>query len=118
LLYQDTGAYAKARAALPSALAITEKALGPTHPATAAALNDLAFLYHLLYQRALVISEKTLPEHPETADVLNNLAVLYSELGAYEKAQQLFERALGIDEINTVRFLFNGDESRGRCAIG
>ena len=121
-LYYATGAYAKAEPLYQRALDIRERALGPEHPATAYPLNNLAALYDAtgayakaepLYQRALVIREKVLgPEHPDTATSLNNLAGLYYATGAYAKAVSLSQRAEDIDEINTTRFLFSGDEAR------
>ncbi|PWT82250.1 MAG: hypothetical protein C5B58_08550, partial [Acidobacteria bacterium] len=87
---------------------IREKALGPDHPDTATALNNLALLYQSLgdyakaeplYQRALKIAERALgPDHPDTAQTLNNLALLYCSLGDYAKAEPLCQRALKIAE--------------------
>jgi CHAT domain-containing protein/Tfp pilus assembly protein PilF len=104
-LYQQ-GRFTDAIPLAQRALAIREKALGPDHPATATALNDLAELYRAtgaytqaepLYQRALAIFEKKLgPEHPVTA--LNNLAALYHATGAYAQAELLYQRALAITE--------------------
>jgi tetratricopeptide (TPR) repeat protein len=89
-------------------LELSEKTLGPDHPATAQALSNLAALYYSmgdyakaepLFQRALEIREKALgPDHPDTAITLNSLAVLRSSLGDYAKAEPLFQRALAIDE--------------------
>jgi tetratricopeptide (TPR) repeat protein len=68
-LYQAMGAYAKAEPLYQRALAIREKALGPTHPNTAVNLSNLAELYRdmgaygkaePLYQRALAIYEQAL----------------------------------------------------------
>lgn len=69
-------------------MAISEKTLGPEHPATAASLNNLAVLLHdqgdyagarPLYERALAIREKALgPEHPATATSFSYLAALLS----------------------------------------
>ena len=108
MLYQATGAYAKAEPLYQRALAIMEKALGPEHPNTATALNNLAWLYQAtgayakaepLFERALAIMEKALgPEHPDTARSLNNLALLYQATGAYAKAEPLYQRALAIRE--------------------
>ena len=80
-MYQEAEKPAKAL------LAIVEKALGPDHPSTGVALNNLAELYRRqgkygkaepLYQRSLAIAEKALgPDHPSTATSLNNLALLY-----------------------------------------
>ena len=126
-LYHATGAYAQAEPLYQRALAISEKALGPEHPDTATALNNLAGLYHAtgayakaepLYQRALAIREKALgPEHPDTATALNNLALLYHATGAYAQAAPLYEQALAIQEKNTARFLLSGSEARKQAYL-
>ena len=102
------GAYDQALPLYQRALTIREKALGPTHPDTAAGLNNLAGMYETmgafdqalpLYQRALGIYEKALgPEHPETATGLNNLARLHQAMGAHDQALPLYQRALQIRE--------------------
>ena len=52
-----------------------------------------------LYERALVIREKTLGmEHPNVAACLNNLAELYRAQGRYGTAEPLYQRALAIWE--------------------
>ena len=44
-------------------------------------------------------SEKVLgPQHPDVATTLNNLAGLYRQMGDYEKALPLYQRALEISE--------------------
>ena len=78
------GDYAKAEPLYQRALKIREKALGPDHPDTATALNNLAELYQFhgrLRQSRTALSaraedhEKALgPDHPDTAAALNNLA--------------------------------------------
>ena len=90
------------------ALAITEKALGPDHPDTAAQLNNLAGLYQYtgrlaeaepLYERASAITEKALgPDHPDTATPLNNLAGLYQDTGRLAEAEPLYRRTVAILE--------------------
>jgi hypothetical protein len=60
---------AAARPLVERALAITERVLGPEHPATATSLYNLALLTaaraRLLLERALAVSEKVGgPEHP------------------------------------------------------
>jgi tetratricopeptide (TPR) repeat protein/CHAT domain-containing protein len=108
-LYQ-AGKFGEAIPIAQELLQLCEKAVGPDHPQTATALNNLAFLFvysemrdyakaELLYQRSLKISEKALgPNHPDTAAVLNSLALLYQSMGDYTKAEPLFQRALKIDE--------------------
>jgi tetratricopeptide (TPR) repeat protein len=100
------GEFSNAIPAAQEALELWEKAAGPDHPSTAAALNNLAGLYlesgdwakaEPLFERALSIEEKAHgPEHPETARTLNNLGGLYNEMGYYTKAEPLFQRALTI----------------------
>ena len=78
--YYATGQYQEAIPLAQRALAITEKARGPEHPDTAAALSNLAMLYQTisayaeaapLYEHALAILQKALgPEHPNTAVAL------------------------------------------------
>ena len=75
-----------------SALAINEKAYGPSHPDVAADLNNLAALLHAqgdlagarpLYKRALAIRERALgPQHPTTKKVAANLAALLAKIDA------------------------------------
>ncbi len=106
-LYQ-LGRYAEAIPAMERVLAIREKALGPKHPETVEALNNLAVLYYKmgaydkaepLFKRSLSIREKAPgPEHPDTAGSLNNLASLYDTMGAYDKAEPLYKRSLAIRE--------------------
>lgn len=105
---QEIGQYTSAEPLHKHALVISEKVLGPEHPAVAAALNNLATLYHdhekhaqaaPLYQRALAIREKVLgPEHPDVATSLNNLAALYASQGQHTHAAPLYQRALAILE--------------------
>jgi tetratricopeptide (TPR) repeat protein len=81
-----------------AALAIRENTLGPNHPDTAAALNDLALLLkekgdydgaEPLYRRALAIREKALgPNHPDTAHSLTNLGLLLVDKGMYSDAER------------------------------
>jgi tetratricopeptide (TPR) repeat protein len=75
VLYQDQGRHAEAEALQQQALAMWEQTLGPTHPAVATGLNNLAVLYRAqgryteaepLYRRALQIREAALgPAHPD-----------------------------------------------------
>ena len=102
------GAYDRALPLYERALEIREKALGPTHPETAACMNNLAGLHRLmgadaqalpLFERALTIREQVLgPDHPDTAASMNNLAGLYKLMGAYDKALPLYARTLAITE--------------------
>jgi tetratricopeptide (TPR) repeat protein len=106
-LYQ-AGKFSEAIPIAQEFLELCEKAVGPNHPGTAYALNNLATLYYSmgdyakaepLAQRALQINEKALgPDHPGTAHALNNLAALYDHMGNYAKAEPLCQRALKIEE--------------------
>lgn len=77
LLYQATGAYAKAELLLQRALTIYEKVLGEAHPDTATILNNLAELYRAmgddakaepLVQRVLAIQKKIQGATPPAAN--------------------------------------------------
>jgi CHAT domain-containing protein/Tfp pilus assembly protein PilF len=106
-LYQ-AGKFSEAIPIAQEFLELCEKAVGPNHPGTAYALNNLATLYYSmgdyakaepLFQRALKINEKALgPDHPGTAHALNNLAALYDHMGNYAKAEPLCQRALKNNE--------------------
>lgn len=90
------------------ARAIWERVLGPDHPHTATALNNLAALYQdqgrldealPLYERARAIQERVLgPDHPDTAASLTTLAALYQAQGRLDEALPLLERACAIWE--------------------
>ena len=90
------------------ALAIDEDTYGPTHPAVATHLNNLAVtlrelgeaeLARPLLERALAIAEDTYgPTHRTVAIRLNNLARILQDLGEAGSARTLQERALAMDE--------------------
>ena len=108
LFLHSQGDYAQTRPLQQSVLAIYEAALGPSHPITAVALNNLAATYYSLgrladalplQQRALAITETALgPDHPDTANRLDNLAGTYRALGRTADALPLQQRALAITE--------------------
>jgi tetratricopeptide (TPR) repeat protein len=85
-----------------------EDRLGPKHPATATALNNLALLLkdtnrlleaEPLMRRALAINEASYgTDHPEVAISLNNLASLMYSTNRLAEAEPLMRRALVIDE--------------------
>ena len=53
----------------------------------------------LLYQRALIIYEKTLgPEHPQTAAIFSCLAFLCQQQERTAQAESFYQRALAIYE--------------------
>ena len=89
------------------ALAISEKALGPsirTSPPVSTISPSSTGARPLcrgraLFKRALAIREKALgPEHPDVAIGLNNLAALYQAQGRHAEAEPLYKRALAIRE--------------------
>src|SRR5262249_30460191 len=102
-LYRDQGRYADAEPLYKRSLAISEKALGPTHPDVATTLNNLAEFYREqgryadaepLYKRALTLREKALgPDHPDVAVSLNNLAGLYERQDRFVDALPLIRAA-------------------------
>jgi len=85
---------------------LIEDRLGPEHPNTVTALNNLGDAYReqgryreaeTPLKRALEISEEVLgPEHPLTAIRLSNVASLYRAQGRDQEAETLFVRALKI----------------------
>ena len=88
--FRQRGQYWEAEPFRKRDLAICEQVLGPEHPDTLGALNNLALLYadqgkdeqaEPLYQRALTTYERVLgAEHPETKRVRNNYAILLEEM--------------------------------------
>ena len=91
---------------LREALALAERANGPTHPRVAHVLNQLGFdairrgdldEARADLERALAIWEQTLgANHPKVGIALNNLGQIYMELGDIDHARSNFERALAI----------------------
>src|ERR1700689_2823550 len=98
----------EARPLAERALAITEAAYGPDHPAVATDLNNLALILkdlgepaaaRPLAERALAIDEAAYgPDCPGVAGRLNNLAIILHDLGQLAGARPLAERALAITE--------------------
>jgi hypothetical protein len=90
------------------ALEQSEHRLGPNHPATATALNNLAQLLQAtnrlaeaepLMRRALAIDEASYcNDHPNVAIGLNNLALLLRATNRLAEAEPLMRRALAIAE--------------------
>ena len=117
-------------------LAEREWVLGPDHPYTLTARNNLAGAYKSvgrfgeaieLYERVLAERERVLgADHPDTLTVRNNLAVAYYSVGRFGEAVELFEqvlaerkRLLGSDHpdtLNTRNNLAVAYDSVGRFA--
>jgi CHAT domain-containing protein/tetratricopeptide (TPR) repeat protein len=107
-LYQQMERYADAGTVMESVLAMTEKLLGPDHPAVANALEATASTYALvgrfadaepLRKRALVINERSFGrDHRNVAFSLQGLGHLYRMQDRNEEALPLLLRALSISE--------------------
>jgi len=95
-------------AAQQKALAIAERALGPTNPAL---WSDLEVIGVTLakqgawakarpyLERALTLREASVgSDHPDIAAVLTNLGAVYANVDTVEKARETYERALSIRE--------------------
>ena len=105
---EHEGAFEEALRWCESGLQKCEKQLGPTHPATGSALNNLAQLLQStnrlveaepLMRRVLAIFEKSYStDDPIIALALNNLALLLKETNRLAEAEPLLRRALAINE--------------------
>jgi tetratricopeptide (TPR) repeat protein len=100
--------FAGAKAALESALRLSEVTFGPDHAFVATVVNNLGRVLYDLgdleaarqhFERALRIDEAaTGSQDPEVAAVISNLGSVLRDLGELDEARQHFERALRIDE--------------------
>lgn len=105
---QERARYTESESFCQRALAIYERALGPTHPDVARSLNNLGLLYfdqrqyakaEALFKSALALRELALePTHPDVAGSLTSLAALYRNQGKYAEAMPLYQRGLAIQE--------------------
>ena len=101
------------------AVAVVEDVLGPDHPDTLHARNNLAVAYLSvgrfgeaieLFEQVLAKRKRLLgPDHPDTLTVRNNLAAAYASVGRFGEAVELFEqvlakreRVLGADHPDTL----------------
>ena len=85
-------------------VADSQRVLGPDHPDTLTAQNNLAVAYQQadraaeaipLFERTLEALQRRLgPEHPDAVTARNNLAVAYREAGRAAEAIPLLERTL------------------------
>lgn len=109
-MYAVKGMPKEARSLSERALAMQEKALGPSHPDLAGFLANLANTLvatgayaeaRVIYQRALALEEQALgPFHPEVASTLDGLATVQRATGAYSESRALLDRALHIKELS------------------
>ena len=113
LLLLDLGRAAEARVLLATLVRDYACRLGPLHPQTLTAKNNLADTLRLQgrYRPALALMKRTLkarrkspelgPEHPETLIAANNLAHLLMLLGDLPEARRLQVEVLAIRERTT-----------------
>jgi CHAT domain-containing protein/tetratricopeptide (TPR) repeat protein len=103
------GDYNKSLTLLSRGLVIFDKTLGPSHPLTATAMSNYAWVYRsvnesdpraeTLMLRALAIMERTQGANDtSTLDTLINVAIIYLEKGLYLKSEALYLRALAISD--------------------
>jgi tetratricopeptide (TPR) repeat protein len=107
-VYKKLKDYEMAQPIAERVLALYEQFLGPHHPNTGAALDNVAECLESqgklseaqpLYERSLAIFESVYgPNHPGVATALTNLGDLHRRLGDYRRAKGMFERALAIFE--------------------
>jgi tetratricopeptide (TPR) repeat protein len=105
---EHQGDFEEARRWCEKGRAESEERLGPEHPGTATALNNLAMLLQAtnrlseaepLMRRALAMDEASYgPEHANVATSLNNLAQLLQATNRLSEAEPLRHRALAMDE--------------------
>eukprot|EP00929_Paragymnodinium_shiwhaense_P021304 TRINITY_DN13930_c0_g1_i1.p1 TRINITY_DN13930_c0_g1~~TRINITY_DN13930_c0_g1_i1.p1 ORF type:complete len:875 (-),score=201.80 TRINITY_DN13930_c0_g1_i1:199-2823(-) len=106
--YRALGRHADARESYTKALAVRERALGPSHALNAATLNNLGAVLQQLadhrgalraYQQALAIQvQKYGPDHCVTAATLSNLGSAHEKAGEYNCAVNCHCRALAVQE--------------------
>ena len=94
----------QAALSLSDAVDLLDKTLGPDHPRTLAARNNLANAYQSagrldeaidLHEQVLADRERVLgPDHPHTLTSRSNLAIAYRSAGKLDEATDLHERAL------------------------
>ena len=106
------------------ALALRQRALGGTHMAVAASLNNLGVTHSGLgnprqsaeyFARALEVWEKASgPDHPDVALGLMNLSSAHGALGEFakqraeaERSVAIFEKAVGVDHPHTAMAVFD-----------
>ncbi|HEY8378895.1 MAG TPA: tetratricopeptide repeat protein [Nannocystis sp.] len=103
----DAGAWQEMRALWERTLALTEQALGSTHPEVADILSEMMYVLDLetyaerraLSERALAVAEATLgPDHPDLVPHLMSLSAIRRAMGAAGEARALHERAFKIVE--------------------
>ncbi|MCM2391875.1 tetratricopeptide repeat protein [Streptomyces albipurpureus] len=104
LFLHGQGLLTRATKHLKRALTDRERALGPDHPETLNARNNLAYAYESagnlgqaipLHERNLADFQRVLgPDHPDTLAGRNNLAYAYESAGSLGQAIALYEQNL------------------------
>jgi serine/threonine protein kinase/DNA-binding SARP family transcriptional activator len=122
--YRGVGEYQKSIEHLRRARELCLRHLGPEHPDSVGALNDLGVTYTYAGQltEAIAAHEEAYakrlamlgPDHPDTLTSLNNLAMTYEQAGKPDRAIPLYEQArdrrvavLGADHPHTLLTLNN-----------
>lgn len=103
-LLRNSGRYAEAEPLLKESLEAMQRDLGPEHPDTLAAMNNLASIYESegryeaaepLLVNCLAISNRVLgPDDPITMTVTSSLADVYSSQQKYVEAEPLYIECL------------------------
>lgn len=106
--YQQQGDFSSAEALFERSLSILRRTLGPSHPAVAVALGNVASLYQAQHRfsdaeaalgESLAVLQKAYgAEHVGIAVSLSNLAMLYSREGRYSEAERLALQATAMLE--------------------
>eukprot|EP00937_MAST-01D_sp_MAST-1D-sp2_P004168 g4168.t1 len=107
-LLEETGRPAEAEPYREEILAMRDRQLGPAHPDTLAAANNLALVLseqnkldeaEPLYRGALAGFEKVIgASHPSTLTLLNNIAMLLRQQDRLDEAEPFLRRALAGSE--------------------
>ncbi|ORY31577.1 TPR-like protein [Rhizoclosmatium globosum] len=122
--YRILSHYEKAESMYVECLETSKRVLGPDHPDTLIALNNLALLYYSqgkyeqaepMYNECLSTSKRVLgPDHPDTLTIMSNLALLYKFQGKYVQSEPMYtdclatsKKVLGPDHPDTLLSLNN-----------
>ena len=105
----EAGKYKESEYFLRKAIDLCEKELGFEHPTMLNIHSELTRIlasYAVLFKDSIEMEQQLLksyekvlgPEHPSTVQTLINVAIGYQNIEDYDKAEQLFRRALDIRE--------------------
>jgi tetratricopeptide (TPR) repeat protein len=107
-MYFQQEKYGAAEPLYRRALDIRDKTLGPLHPLTGVAAQNLAGLYKAqsnfdeadaLYKRSLSIFEESAgPDSPEVGSVLDAVSSMYAIEGKYAEALPIYARLVEVEE--------------------